>query len=340
MHPNNESVSLNLKSDISRRGLVTLGGLLCGLALVPSWGCALLGIEDPNANKDKDENALPPGACDFEHLVVTLNLDTATWQWLQLDDPNSSLNGSIVVGIPVTAQNNDELARVLNYMYCKVTAPSGEAQPDISGYYNYDDILQQGSISPGSSTSGVLHVLYRGAGTYTLQFDNLLGSKASLSFEMIDSSAAGIHAVPPSYLSEDDAWSAIPYGNQFDVSGLTLTFSTDEASYNWTQTWDEYNPDWDGRWCVGVPLTITNYSSEPRALTIDMYGLYAPDYTRVDDPAPWFEDSSAAYTGVIEPGQTVETNMYWPYYFDGQYYAAFDNNGSIVIATARIAQYE
>ena len=38
-------------------------------------------------------------------------------------------------------------------------------------------------------------------------------------------------------------------------------------------------------------------------------------------------------------GETAQTMLYWPYDEDGWYYAAFDNDGFMVVASARIAQY-
>ena len=80
---------------------------------------------------------------------------------------------------------------------------------------------------------------------------------------------------PDGDLGSTSAQNAVPYGTPFSVGPLSLTFSADEASFLWIQAWDPYNDAWNGRWCVGVPLSITNNSAEPQELTADLYKLYA-----------------------------------------------------------------
>lgn len=319
------------------RGVAATGALAL---LAPLAGCAALGIEDPTVNQEAaDEPKDVPGTVDFDKLYVQLDLDQATWSWSKIDNDASQYNGSLVVGIPMTATNNDEMSRVLSGLYCKAVTPSGTTLPDISAYYTSDDILQGGSIAPGSTSSGLIHIVYDGPGTYKLAFDNLLGRKAELSFAVGSSSASGMRPIPARTLSSADAANAVPYGESFDVSGLTMTLTSDESTYWWTQSWDEYNEVWNGRWCVGVPLTITNNSSAPVSFNADMYGLFAPGLYRLEDPAPWFSGSAAAYVGTLNPGQTVQVSLFWPYDTDGWYYAVFDDNGRKAVASAQIINY-
>lgn len=325
---------------LDRRSFVRGGAVVGALGLLASLtGCSALGIEDPALSQAENEPKQTPGTVDFDRLYIALNLDQTTWTWDQINNGASAYNGSLVVGIPMSATNNDELSRVLSGLYCKVVTPSGITQPDISAYYTDTDILQRGSIPVGGTNEGIIHILYDGPGTYTLTFDNLLGRKAELEFAVGSSAASGLHPIPWYELNAADATNAVPYGESFDVSGLTLTLSADEDTYWWTQAWDETNPVWNGRWCVGVPLTITNNSSVPLALTSDMYGLFAPELYRLEDPAPWFAGASAAYVGTLNPGQSVQASLFWVYVDDGWYYAVFDDNGRKAVACARIAQY-
>lgn len=336
----NETEQTMSAAGVSRRTFAAAGLALGAFAaLFPLGGCALLGIEEPEEEEEEpEEEALPAGAVDFEGLVVAPDTDPANWQWLSIDNPNSAYNGCLVVGVPVTVTNNDTSSRVLSALYCSITGPNGIAQQDISVYYTGDDVLQRGGIPAGTTTSAVLHVLYQGAGTYTVSFDDLLGHKAHTTLEVGSASASGLHPIP-NRLGQQDVNVAVTYGLPFDVSGLTFTFSSDESLYSWEQSWDETNPGWNGQWCVGVPVTITNNATTAHAFTAEQYGLYAPDFSRTGDPAPYFQAASACYLPAIEPGQTVQSKMYWPYYGDGWYYAVFDNNGTKAVASVHIMLY-
>ena len=325
-----------------------------GLALALGLGgCSPLGIEDPAASPSdatgSGKGDAPAGSVDFESLVVSVNTDASTWQWDQVQNPRSETNGLLVVGLPVTATNNDDRNRVLNSQYCKVLAPDGTAQPDITGSYP-DDILKRGGIAAGQTESGTLHVLFRGTGTYTLAFNDLLGGKAELPVR-IDSSATGLRAIPDE-MGAHDVSGAVPAGAAFDAEGLTMTFSANEASYCWLQASAPGDPVWDGRWCVGVPLTVVNHSSAGAAVTQDVYAKFNPWLDRQADPAPHFAAApyadaggiagmnDIATAGLVSAGQSIASMMWWAYDGDGDYYVVFDSAGAKVIASVHIAQYE
>lgn len=328
---------------VDRRSLLAKAALAFGAAAATAAlsGCELLGIEDPSVKKAEEkaaeEAAKVPGTVDFDDMTVILDLDQSTWEWGQLTNAASADNGSVVVGIPAAAVNNSDSSRVLNYTYCKIVAPNGAVQSDISKYYS-NDIFKRGAIASGSSNWGTLHVVYRGEGTYTIQFDNLLGSKASLALEITGVTAAGVSAIPD-VLSATDAGYAIASGESFDVGNLTLQLSADTTGYWWTQTWDDESDTWNGRWVVGVPVTVTNHSTEAGTVTADMYGMFAPGLYRLADPAPYFADSAVGYLGSVAPGASVSKVMYWVYDEDGLYYVVFDSHGARVVASVVISQY-
>ena len=92
-------------------------------------GCSILGIEDPNAQQTEPVDTLPEGAVDFENLIVALDVDSSVWAWTQIDNPQSQNNGALIVGVPATVTNNDEMSRVLSPLYCKILDPTGRARP-------------------------------------------------------------------------------------------------------------------------------------------------------------------------------------------------------------------
>ena len=332
-----ESISTPTCNPTRRALLGAAAALGSAAALAPLAGCSLLGIENPYAESDDGASDDAPGTIDFEGLIVALDLDQATWSWTKIENTSSANNGSLVVAIPATVTNGDDLSRVLSNMYCKVVSPTGQTLGDISGYYS-DDILTGGSIPAGSTQTGYMHILYCGSGTYTLKFDTLLGRKVNYELELSGYEASGLTPLPAA-LGSYDAENAFVYGDPFDVGNLTLTLSSNEETYDWTQSWDDADPTWNGRWCVGVPVSITNNGRTAQALSYESYCLYSPYLYMLDDPAPWFADNSMAYVGEIQPNETVHTWLYWVYADDGWYYVCLDNGGVKVVASARIAQY-
>lgn len=312
------------------------GGALTALAS----GCSFLGIEDPSAQQDDNQNALPAGTVDFESLLVALTMDTSGWTWSQINNTQSQSNGALVVGIPVTVTNNDESSRVLSPLYCKVLDPSGNQQADITAYYS-DDILTMGSIGAGSSKSGTIHILYQGAGSYTLSFDDLLGSKADLAVDIPSSRSTGMRAIP-SQLGPYDVNSAVPAGTSFEIDGMTLTFEANRDTYLWRCIGQDVpatgDPAWDGVWCVGAPVTVTNNSSEATAITADIYGKFNGYYERQGDPAPYFSDD-ITQVGFVQPGTSASGIMNFVYQEDNTYYAVFDSDGRKVVTSVVLAQY-
>lgn len=323
------------RRSFARGGLALGVGALGALALS---GCSALGIQDPNEGEEGEAEELPAGSIDFRGLVVSLNLDQSTWAWGKISSPGASVNGAIVVGIPVTVTNDDDERRVVNSVYNRVTGPDGVELADVSAYYSTDDLLQTGGVGPGETVSRVLHVLYSGEGTYSLDFDNLIGNKASLSFDIGSAASTGLHPIPDDSLGADDAASAAAPGVAFQVGGLTVAVSPDTANYWWTATSDPSNAAWNGRAVVGVHIEVANNSQASASITADMYGLFAPELYRLADPAPYFADISLAYTGPIAPGASVSTVLFWPFVDNGTYYVVFDNDGKKAVASVFLSQ--
>lgn len=283
-----------------------------------------------------DSDAIPEGAVNFDNLIVSVDTDTSTWEWSTIENAASSQNGSIVIAIPIHLENRDDGSHVINSIDCNITDPAGTEQADISSMYS-NDIFNYGSIAAGASVDSVIHVIYHGAGTYSINFDNSMGVKATLPIEMLDAHTMGIRAIPDS-MTQSDADSAVISGTTFLAEDMSITLSADRDSYNWVQASAPGDTIWDGRWCVGVPATITNTSSTDQSITTSVYAKFNPNYNLQDDPAPYFTDD-VTNLGTIAAGQTVQSMIYFVYDGDGDYYLAMDEDGSTVFAQVTIAQY-
>ena len=303
------------------------------MVAVFACGCSVLGIQDPNAVvQTQDQSGTSANTTDFDKLMITPNLDTNSWTWVVIDDSNNPLNGNIVMGVPVHVENHDDGSRVVSDLYCKLMNPDGTPAQNLSRYYD-NDLLGIGNIGVGGVRDTTLHILYQGSGAYTLQCDNLLGSKAEMTITV---DALGVRALP-SALNATNASRAIPAGTPFDAEGLTITLSPDPSTYVWSVVSYPENDYWNGITCVGVPVTVVNHDTAAHAITQSCYYKYTPWYSMGSDPAPFFPSDIAMY-GDIQPGATVTAWMYFVYDSgDGNYYLAMDNGGRTVVASVNIS---
>ncbi len=307
-------------------------------ALATMSGCSPLGISNPTSTDASSSQADDPGTSSvtYDDVVITFTVDTSAWSWGRIDNSSSTSNGSITVAVPVHIKNESEGTCVFNSLSVSVLGPDDSKLPDISG--NFDqDLLASTSVATGAEADSTLHILYMGSGTYSVEFDNMLGAKAEMKLDVPSAADAGIRALPAS-ISSIDAGNAVPSGSSFDAEGLTLTLSADRESYSWVQASAAGNATWDGRWCVGVPVTVANHSDSAHVVSSAAYEKFNPALDMQDDPAPYFGDD-VANAGAIAAGSTVSSMVYFVYDGDGNYYLAMDNNGTSVLATALIAQY-
>lgn len=327
---------------LTRRGaLATLGA---AALLLPLSGCdSFLGITDPNARDDQadsssaeqDANGPATITADFDGMMVSMSSDSAQWSWSVVENEASIHNGSVMVSIPVSFDNSaGENNIVLGKNTAWVTGPEGTPLDSLSEVA-MDDILDDFIVARGSASNGTLHVLYAGPGNYRLNMDNMLGTKASLEFEVPSASDLGIRALP-SAISSVDAADAVPSGASFDAEGLTLMLSADRDSYDWVQITS--NDQMAGVWCVGVPVTVTNNSEEPHQISTAAYVKFNPSLGVQGDPSAYFS-SDFVNLGPVNVRMTENAMVYFIYEGDGNYYLAMDNYGTKVIATALIAQY-
>lgn len=329
------------RTALTRRGLLATMG--AAALLLPLAGCdSFLGITDPNASDDADSSSSALDATgpsvsteNFDGMAVSLTTDTTQWSWSVVENAASAYNGSVTMAIPVSFDNTvGETDIVLSKTTASLVGPDGAELPNLADV-TVNDVLDNFRIASGSTASGILHVLYAGPGSYRLDLDNLLGTKASVPFEVPSASDLGIRALPSS-IGSVDASDAVPSGSSFDAEGLTLMLSADRDSYAWVQI--SSADQMAGVWCVGVPVTIANNSTVSHQVTAAAYVKFNPSLALQGDPSAYFVDDFANL-GPIAAGASATAKAYFIYEGDGNYYLAMDNNGTKVIATALIAQY-
>ncbi len=313
-----------------KMGIAALGGMaLAGLA----GGCSVLGIENPNDVATYDD--VDPGAIELDGLDVQVNVESRYWQWSMVDDASSDLNGSLVVCVPVTAVNLGESTSVISDMYCKAFGPDGAQLVSLASRYA-DDIRNTGSIAVNASTMSKIYLPYCGAGTYTVQFDNLLGRKPSVALDIAYSADTGV-APFPTNLNGANVNASIPQGESFDVDGLTMSFATDTGMYVWTNVSAPGDDYWDGRGVVGIPLRVTNNSGKPMDFSTVAYRLYSSQTYQLSEGSWWFPDSVVNGLGTLAANQTARALVYFAYeYSECTCYCVFCHDGMPLVTAVWI----
>lgn len=79
--------------------------------------------------------------------------------------------GQEVVKIPITVTNLSSEPHYLNMFYYELFVPNGTESPNMAYYFD-DDNFRAGTLLSGKSYDTNLHILYDGAGTYTIVFND------------------------------------------------------------------------------------------------------------------------------------------------------------------------
>lgn len=94
----------------------------------------------------------------------------------KVDNKYSDVNNKPVIAIPTTVTNNNSKTGGLNFFYIKCFGSAGTTLDDV--FVLFDDgtkIFED--LRPGASISGTIYMLYDGAGTYYITFDNFAETK-------------------------------------------------------------------------------------------------------------------------------------------------------------------
>ena len=101
-------------------------------------------------------------AIDIEHLVETKLTGTYI----------SELEGSRVVGVPVTVTNVGTQSSSPDAWAIEVYGPDGMQQDDLANYMLDDSLMNVSGMRPGATTTAYVYLLDEGEGTYTIVFDD------------------------------------------------------------------------------------------------------------------------------------------------------------------------
>lgn len=325
-------INASMDNAIDRRSVVkaglALGGVLCASLLS---GCSLLGIENPNDVEYDDVD--DPGLVDFENVEIRLSVDSSYWTWLVYEDAASADNGNLVVGVPAIAVNGDDSARVISDMYCKVISPAGVQLASLADVYA-DDLRNTGSMSVGQSSTGTIYFMFQGSGTYTVQFDNMLGRKPSVSFDVNFSDAPQGAAPLPANINAANAEQSVVQGTSFAVGDATFTFGTDTSAYVWDTVSREGDEYWNGRAVVGIPMRATNTSASVWHISQMRYQIYSPYTNQVSDASSLYANSVTSVFENLSPNQTSQAYLYFAYDTnEATHYVRFCNEGLPVMAS-------
>lgn len=94
----------------------------------------------------------------------------------KVDNKYSDLYNKPVIAIPTTVTNNNSKTDGLNLYYLTCFGSAGTTLDDVRYYFD-DGLTIFGDLRPGASISGTIYMLYDGAGTYYITFENYVETK-------------------------------------------------------------------------------------------------------------------------------------------------------------------
>lgn len=109
-------------------------------------------------------------------------------------------------------------------------------------------------------------------------------------------------------------------GDTFTFDGFTITIGT---NYSFS-TIDNHYSDYNGRYVIALPVTVTNNNSETSNLNMFYYNFFGSKGTQLPGVSSYFEDS-LDFAGGLRSGAKYTKNMYILYDGNGLYSIEFDN---------------
>ena len=111
---------------------------------------------------------------DFDGFRIAFDRENA--YLTKVDNEFSDVHNKPVIAIPTTVTNNNSKTEMLNLYYMKCFGSAGTTLDDVRFYFD-DGMAIFGDLRPGASISGTVYMLYDGAGTYYITFDNFAETK-------------------------------------------------------------------------------------------------------------------------------------------------------------------
>jgi ankyrin repeat protein len=103
----------------------------------------------------------------FAGFTITFS---STVKWTRVNNSLSTLNGAVIVGIPVTVKNVSDQTATLNMFSYKVFGSQGTTLRSVNAFFE-DNIDFMGALRPGASKTSMLYMPFDGNGNYYVAFD-------------------------------------------------------------------------------------------------------------------------------------------------------------------------
>jgi hypothetical protein len=104
----------------------------------------------------------------FDSLEITFGAD---YKWIVWENSFSDLNGSDVVGVPITVKNLKDETHGLSMFKYTIYGSNGTKSAGGSFYID-DNIDIAGDMRSGATQEAFMYILYDGDGDYYIEFDD------------------------------------------------------------------------------------------------------------------------------------------------------------------------
>lgn len=136
--------------------------------------------EEQSLEEDNSAMRVNSNTVLFDDLEIIFSSENA--YVTKLENQFSEYNGHTVIAIPISVKNCSDEVQGLNPFYIKYFGSQGVVLRGIESFFD-DGYDIYADLRPGASTTGTFYMLYDGAGTYYVSFENF-GEKKEIAIEV------------------------------------------------------------------------------------------------------------------------------------------------------------